>query len=508
MEKGIFETRDIERALLKLLITQQLTARAYYHRIKEEWFSSTQRKYIFTLGLRVFEDTKSLLTQSLFDFEVNNALGETDRPHYVVEWNVIQGVVAAEHPDALVDGLERAEQANKISGILEEVVDSLDKGNVGEALTTLKRKSVMLGTRHEDKPVSRLTDHEDRKDLIRDKQANPGKYKGVSTGFKLFDSRTGGLFPAELTLLSAITGVGKSTLMKQWELGAILGGKNCLHVTNEENELQVKTKFDALVSLIPYLDFKLATITDEAFEAWDKRILNLRDETRYGQIFVKEIQQFSNVAEIERTIIELQQKGIRIDAIFLDYLDHVMPIQKGWNEHDEQAKATADCKGLAITLNVPVVTATQAATVVEQKQEKGKRFGRLDVYGTKRKVHPANMVIGVIQGDRLHDQLKDNGGDRDYEWQCDVKWSIEVVKNRDGAAFSFDAIHRVRTGLVEPVMCDADGKAISVGGMTKMLEDDMGDDSTSGSGGESEVVESKKSPKKAVKRKKVTKKVE
>jgi replicative DNA helicase len=249
-----------------------------------------------------------------------------------------------------------------------------------------------------------VTDYSERKQLIEDKKNNPSKYKGILTGFRRFDNFTGGLFKAEMTLIAAITGVGKSTFMKMMEYQIINlpanGVKNILHITNEENFLQVQTKFDAVYSGIPYMDFKKANITPEQLAHWEK-IMQLAADKSRGQIFVKEIPQFTSVAGIEKTFVELDHRGVNIDAIFVDYCDLMSPVARSFDPNDEQAKIAADLKGLGIALDVPIVTATQAATKVEEKTEAGKPFGKLDVYGSKRKIHSAYMTTNKMYTGRL-----------------------------------------------------------------------------------------------------------
>ena len=440
---NVFDTKSAERALLKILTTQQMLARAHFHRVKAEWFTSKPRQFVFSVALRVFDDSKSLLSQKLFDFELVNAIKEADRSHYVAEWNMICGEQATETVDALIEQLGKVERIGKVSDICERVINHLDNGDVDDAVSVMKHESLLLGTRYEDRPTHLFTDYTDRRALIHDKKKNPRKYLGTKTGFDVFDKRTGGLFPNEMTLIAALTGVGKSTVMKQWEAGIVLSGKNCLHVTNEESQEQVLQKFDAIITDMPYLDFKLATIDEAAMEDWEGLMVKVGGP-EYGSLFVKEIPPYVTIAEVERAYLELEQKGHKIDVVFLDYMDHMSPLEKAWSENDEQGKVAVDCKGLAIALRVPLVTATQAATGVETKQEKGRRFGGLDVYGSKRKVHEANTFLGIIR--HASDEDEDDGG-----WESDVEWTVYVAKNRDGPKFSFDVVHHVRTGRVDVV---------------------------------------------------------
>ena len=250
-----------------------------------------------------------------------------------------------------------------------------------------------------------------------------------------------------------------STFLKQLVYNVIIGnpkdpdplkrynGKNVLHVTNEEHQDQVRMKYFSLFTKIPYYRFKKALLTDFEMQHWENTMNTLRNDC-YGKVFIKEVAQFANVTEIYKEYFELQQQGIDIDIIVLDYLDHLAPVQRAWSENDEQAKKAWDFKAMSIDLNIPVVTATQAATIVDQKQEKGRGFGKLDIYGSKRPIHASNNFMGIMLVGFDDKQLITNGGERNSEDECDKFWDIKVAKSRDGANFKFECRHKVETGEV------------------------------------------------------------
>lgn len=444
-----FETRELERSILHLYTKSPMVLRGYIHQAKLEWFTSNEREYILESILRTFDSSKSLMTLKLLHYELSKSNDQALTARIVTEWELIEALDVHESPDALIEQLEEARLGRETARICEKTFEKLESGYIQEAVELLRHETIFLGHRRIDKPVSKLTDYESRLELLKDRIANPQNYRGINTGFPTFDKKTGGLFPAELTVFSALTGVGKSTMLKQIAYNLARIGFNTLFVTNEESEEQVKRKFDSLCAKLNYLNLKRAVdLTDDDIKRWINTMEEMR-KPQYGVIFIKEIPQFSTVLEIERTYMELEQQGIKSDAVIIDYMDHISPTQRAWNENDEQAKIAADCKGLSITLNKPVVTATQAATVVEEKTQKGRLFGKMDVYGSKRKVHAANTLAGITEAEHLEDEenLK-----RENEWERDIYWNVTVIKNRDGPAFRFRVLRRVQIGLVSEVL--------------------------------------------------------
>ena len=445
------DTVDLERAFLKAMTSGVIMARMYLHQAKEDMFTSDERKFIFDLAEIALNDANSLLTKTVFEYEVGARLDDKIAVNFLSEWELIDGVQLFDAPEAILAKLKDADLGRRTLAVSESIVLMLKNGRVQDAAAYLKREAMLLGGAKSDRPLANLTDIKDRLSLIHDKRAHPEQYKGIKIGFPTFDKYTGGLFPGELTLLAGITGLGKSTMCRMIAKGVtdpILnpGGKNVLHIANEEYLEQVQYKYDAVMTGIPYSDFKHARITDEALDRWQKYMQEGMKSAGRGQVFVKEVPAFTDTSLIEQAYRILENRGIPIHVIIIDHLPHVKPIQPAWGENDERAKAAADCKELARWLRLSVITPTQAATEVEKKTTSGKRAGKMDVYGSKGQIHVANtfMIIQYKGTDDTQIHLQDY--ERDVFWFCDAK------KNRDGAPFNFIAKHYVNTGLVEEII--------------------------------------------------------
>jgi len=439
------DTTDVERGLLKHLVISPILLRMNINHVEDEWFSTSERIFIIRMIRRHFRQYKSVLSETVFDSLISRV--RKNQKLIQAEWNMIKNLSFYDDIGTTIAVLKEQKSIEEITDLFSEAMDKIEEGEVQDAINILRKKSIFIGKTHVDNPIVALSDTQERKQLMLDKKSNPEKYMGLKTGYKTFDYRTGGLFPAELTLTVGVTGSGKSTFLKSVSFGVSSYNKNILYVTNEENKLQVLMKFDALVSNRPYSDFKWAKISDEDIEKWENHLRDGLKKAGFGQIYVKEIPAFANVLDIERAFLELKQNNVDIDLIVIDYLDHLLPIQKAWSETDEQGKAAADCKILAVELNVPVFTATQAATHVEEKQEKGRSYAKMDVYGSKRKVHESNTVLGINVLGEIRDH-KRKAGERDRLWE------VQVIKNRDGGEFNYKSKHEVLNGRV--VEIDAD----------------------------------------------------
>lgn len=440
-------TLELERSLLKIISSSPIQARLYMHRVKEHFFTSTERQFIFTVLSEALTTTGQVATKKVFEYEVGKKVEASDQKYFIGEWNLVDAVDTKDPPEVLIKKLEEASVGRDILQAGEDVDNLLEAGDIEGALAHLKQRAMNIGGLAAESPLVELTDYHKREQVLLDKIAHPEKYRGLRTGFDFFDACTGGLFPGELTLIAGLTGTGKSTFVRQLEMNIVVlnAGKNVLHIANEEYQEQVEHKFDANFTEIPYLDFKRGKISLEDLDKWRKYM----QDWKHGRVFLKEVPAFTDVTLAEQAYRQCEAKGIKIHCIIIDHLPNVKPIQKAWGENDEQKKAAADCKELARWLRIPVAVPTQAATEVMKKQERGRRGNKLDVYGSKGQVHVANTFALITETGKDEEQT-----DRE-EWERDVFWGVDIKKNRDGPPFFFRARHRVKIGRIEEL---ADGK--------------------------------------------------
>lgn len=443
----MYPTVQLERELLKFLIRDKLVVQKYHSCLKSSWMTSEPRKVFLHYVIESFERGNSLLSRDVFEYELNKKydaeLDEIKIKDYLLEYDYINKLVPADNPELLIDRLEEADLANGVKSLLESAYLKLESGDVDNALGDLKSGALGLKRREDRGEVVSL--HADIGDFLadlRNRRDFPERYTGIKTGLKKFDDLTGGLYKAELTIIFGLSGKGKSTVIKNIGANVRANNYNVLHVTNEENKNQVRTKYFSLESGIEYNKFKRGQYTDEEYDRFVA--FNAEAKTKGGELFVLEIPQQTDATLIERAFIELKMLGKKIDLIIIDYMDLMSPIHRAYSENDEQAKVTNDCKGLAISCDVPVLSCTQAGTNVEKQETKERPFlTAADIYGTKRKVHCANTLIGIV-----NQTATVAATERTIEERKRHKVVFCVPKNRDGPVFTFRQIIEVETGKI------------------------------------------------------------
>ena len=444
----LYNTTALERDLLHVLLTDKMTFARVSPMLHDYWMSDDGRKFVFEKLNESFHTSKSLISKEMLFYE-------TDK-HYPVdikkmqnesirnEIEIVLKSVPAENIDFIIDKLDEASLADNLFKTINDSYENLQKGDIVEATKIFRDGYIQVITKKKAGKIIALHGEsgEFEEDLKRRKE-HPELYTGIRTGLKRFDELTGGLFKAELTIFFGLTGKGKSTVLKNIASHMRRNGYSILHVANEENSMQVQGKYHSLENQIAYSKLKKGEYDPSEYDKW--KAYNDEQKIKKGDIYVLNIPQMTDVTLIEKAYIELKQKGIVIDVIIIDYMDLMAPSRKAYSENDEQAKVTNDCKQLSIDCDVPVVSATQAATASEKQEMKDKPFlTASDIYGTKRKAHSANTLIGLVNKTATVAATEKTIEERNIQ-----KLIFCVPKNRDGPIFSFRQKLIANIGLLE-----------------------------------------------------------
>lgn len=438
-------TVNIERQLLHALLSDKLNLQRTMGKHRSDFFTNSSRLFIYECICRTFSEKRTTLQKEQFEFEIQKRYDSVkDKARiddFMSEFDLIRGTQMTAEMDTILQNLEEVQLANGTEALIREAYSKLESGNYVEAASILKRKSIDLGeTQKENRIYNLHSDSDDWFEEVRRRKEHPEIYAGIPTGFREFDERTGGLFPAELTVVFGLSGKGKSTLMKAMACNIRKTGRNVLHCGNEENEFQMRSKYMSADSGTLYTPFKRGSYTDDDFNALKK--YSDHERNAQGAIYIYEFPQQTDATWIERAYHQLEMQGIHIDVIVVDYLDLMKPCEKAYSENDEGGKVTSDLKQIAINCNCPVITATQAGIQSEKQEKKDNPFlNQSDVFGTKRKVHSANCLIGIV-----NQTATAQAEELSVEKRRLHHLVLCVPKNRDGAVFTFRQVVDTHTG--------------------------------------------------------------
>jgi len=217
----------------------------------------------------------------------------------------------------------------------------------------------------------------------------------------------GGLAGGELAIILAPTGGGKSMGLVKLASNAMLDGKKAIYYSLEMKEEKIGHRFDAALNNIP-----LKYVTEYV----DK----IRETSQYiknkgGQLFIKEFP--TGTASVNTLRAHLQSlerdHGIKPDVIFVDYAD----IMKSTSEYSERrynlTSIYETLRAMAMELNVPIWTATQA----NREAINSPKFDLRVISESLGKAQTADLILGI---------------GRTEEDKAVNKAKMMILKNRNG----------------------------------------------------------------------------
>lgn len=165
------------------------------------------------------------------------------------------------------------------------------------------------------------------------------------------DILDGGLGRGEIGVVTANTGVGKSHYLVAMGANALRSGKNVLHYTFELTETAVGRRYDSNLTDIDINDLM----------ASKKKVLDFYEKQDLGRLIIKEYPTgAASVITIRNHIEKLSLKGFKPSLIVIDYAD-IMKSTKAYDSLRHELKLVyEELRNLAMEMNIPVWTASQA----------------------------------------------------------------------------------------------------------------------------------------------------
>ena len=246
------------------------------------------------------------------------------------------------------------------------------------------------------------------------------------TGIKRLDSNDilrGGLGKGEIGVVTANTGVGKSHWLTCLGANAMRCGKNVIHYTFELSEEAVGLRYDSNLCNIP--SNEVCKRKDEVTKSYENHEL--------GRLIIKEYPTgTASVITIRNHLDKLLLKNFKPHLIIVDYAD-IMRSTRSYDSLRHELKLVyEELRNLAMELNVPVWTASQA----------NRDSANSDIVGLENmsEAYGKAMVADVVISLSRKSAEKASGGGRLY-----------VAKNRAG-----------RDGLVFPINIDTARSTIEI----------------------------------------------
>ena len=191
-------------------------------------------------------------------------------------------------------------------------------------------------------------------------------FKVIPSGWKWLDEKIGGGFMAEgkaLYVFYGVTNVGKSIFLGNIATNILNQDKTVVLISLEMSEQIYSKRISSQLSKIAMNDLSVH------LGPLKESILKYKNSLKNAKLIIKEFPPKAvTPLQIKSYLERLSRKGIKPDAIVLDYLNLVAPPERGQNSYEAVKQIAEMIRGLSYHFGCPIISATQAnRTAYDQK---------------------------------------------------------------------------------------------------------------------------------------------
>lgn len=347
----------IETQILSNLINDEEYIRKTIPFLKEEYFSDSEDKKVFSIVKDFITKYNSPPSKSalLISLQEDRTVSED---LYVKCETLINGlsVDSSENFSWLVDETEKFCKDKAVyNAIMQsiQIIDGSDKQYTKDALPSILSDALGVGF---DNNVGHdyIENADERYDFYHRLEEK------LPFDLDFFNKITeGGLSNKTLNVALAGTGVGKSLFMCHVASSVIAQGKNVLYITLEMAEERIAERIDANMMNVAIQDLR-----DLSKKMFNERIEKIKNKIE-GRLVIKEYPTASaHTGHFKALLGELKLKRNFIpDIIFIDYLNICsssrFKANANANSYTIIKSIAEELRGLAVEFDLPIVTATQ-----------------------------------------------------------------------------------------------------------------------------------------------------
>jgi replicative DNA helicase len=347
----------IETQILSNLINDETYVRKVIPFLKEEYFSDSEDRKVFTVIKDFVEKYNSPPNKSALLISLQEDRTVTEDLYVKCE-TVINSLRTDKDTDAqwLEDETEKFCKDKAVyNAIMQsiQIIDGSEKNLSKDALPSILSEALGVGF---DSNVGH--------DYIENAESRYEFYHRLEEkmpfDLDFFNKITeGGLSNKTLNIALAGTGVGKSLFMCHMAAGAIAQGKNVLYITLEMAEERIAERIDANMMNVAIQDLK-----DLSKSMFTQRIDKIKNKIE-GRLVIKEYPTASaHAGHFKALLSELKLKRTFVpDIIFIDYLNICASSRfranANANSYTIIKSIAEELRGLAVEFDLPIVSATQ-----------------------------------------------------------------------------------------------------------------------------------------------------
>ncbi len=266
-------------------------------------------------------------------------------------------------------------------------------------------------------------------DIIEQNALNRGKVSGVPSGFSDLDSVTNGFHPAELIIIAARPGVGKTSFAMNIAQHAAMHANIPTAVFNlEMSKEQLGTRILWSESLVPGDKLRTGNLSEKDWPVLANAVGRLSKAPLY----------IDDTSSITITDIRAKAQKIQLEhglgLIIVDYLQLMKGSKRTESRQQEISEISRDLKILSKELNVPVIALSQLSRETEKRNDKRPQLSDLRESGA---IEQDADIVMFLHADKQQENSQNESDEQENNNRI-VKCTI--AKHRNGACCSIDLL--------------------------------------------------------------------
>jgi replicative DNA helicase len=329
-----------------------------------------------------------------------------------------------------------------------EGIDKAFSTNVkaNDLLDEVSQKMFDIGTTASQKDFFRVSElAADTISVFETMRDSKGGVTGLSTGLEPLDRLTTGFHAGEMNVIAATPGVGKTSLALNMARHIAAQNKGVVvFFSLEMTAIQLTQRLVCSMAGIGIQSIIDRTISPRHFDDLRKAAMDLKNLP----IYIDESASVSSAEIRAKTRRLAQRENSGIAAVFVDYLQLMQGAEDVENHQLRVARNSADLKGLAKDLRIPVMVLSQLSRSAARRDGPPRLSDLRDSGAIEQ---DADLVMF------LHDENADSGKEDDRSQGGLRKILLKIAKQRKGQRGEIRLIFNSATTTFYPEETDASG---------------------------------------------------
>ena len=229
-------------------------------------------------------------------------------------------------------------------------------------------------------------------EIIEQLHARKELITGIPTGFEKLDYMTSGLQAADLVIVAARPGLGKTSISLNIAAHAAMEhGRSIGIFSLEMTKEQLMLRMLSNKSKVNYSSIRSGYIKDDDLE----KLVHAADELGQAKIYIDDTPAIT-VLEI-RAKARRQQRDKGLDMIIVDYLQLMRGSRRSESREREIAEISGSLKALAKELSIPVIAVSQLSRQTESRSDRRPQLADLRESGAIEQ--DADLVLFIHRAD-------------------------------------------------------------------------------------------------------------